>query len=167
MKIRIFVTGGTIDGINLRSKTPRKTYNRQMLAQARINNGIKPSVEILMKKDSREINDTDRALILKKCRDCAENQIIITHGTFTMPDTARYLGKKIHDKVIVITGSAIPFSRNKSDAMFNLGSAFTAVQSLSSGVYIIINGEIFQWNNVKKDLATGRFCRIKRRRGNV
>jgi L-asparaginase len=111
-----------------------------------------------MLKDSREITEEDRKLILKKCQECDEKQIIITHGTFTMPETAEYLGKKkVNGKTIVLTGSMVPFAEKNSDAMFNFGCAFTAVQTLKPGVYVTMNGKIFDFDNVKKNLETGEF----------
>src|SRR3989338_9218226 len=86
-----------------------------------------------------------------------QQAIIITHGTMTLADTAKYLGQKNITKTIVLTGSAIPSNNPDSDALFNIGFAFSAVQSLPSGVYVAINGKIFSWQNVKKNLDTGFF----------
>ena len=92
-----------------------------------------------------------------KCKKAREDQIVITHGTWTMPHTAKYLGKKNLNKTIVLVGSAIPANREGTDAMFNLGSALTAVQTLPVRVYITMNGKIFSWENVKKNADTGFF----------
>lgn len=164
MLIRIFITGGTID--NLDKNKPEtnewdfnKTYIPEMLKQAKITLSVE--TEKLMLKDSRELTKKDRELILKKCQDCKEDKIIITHGTFTMPETAKFLGEKIENKTIVLTGSAIPFNEKNSDALFNLGCATLAVQTLPKGVYITMNGKCFNWNNVRKNLKTGEFEVLK------
>jgi L-asparaginase len=68
--------------------------------------------------------------------------------------------REIREKTIVLTGSAVPFAAEKSDAMFNLGGAVITVQKLPNGVYVVMNGRIFQWNNVRKNLKTGRFEEI-------
>lgn len=110
-----------------------------------------------MQKDSRVITDNDRQTILTKCKDTIEDRIIITHGTFTMPGTAKYLGKANLDKTIVLFGAHIPANKDHSDALFNLGTAFIASQLLSKGVYVLMNGKVFTWDNVKKDFPTGYF----------
>lgn len=145
MLIRIFTTGGTIDGIKLHTSYYKKSFIPKMLKQ-----GMAPSsiqTEELMIKDSREITKKDRELILKKCKECKEKNIIITHGTFTMAETAKFLGPRIKDKVIVLTGSQIPFIEKNSDALFNVGGGVIAVQTLPKGVYVTINGKVLTWNN--------------------
>jgi L-asparaginase len=110
-----------------------------------------------MSKDSKFVTDEDREIILKRCRECKEEKIVITHGTMTMPLTAKYLGEKSLAKTIVLLGSAIPANEENSDALFNLGAALTAVQLLPAGVYLTMNGKVFSWENVKKNLETGFF----------
>jgi len=115
------------------------------------------SVEEIIFKDSRFVNEGDRELIFQKSKKCQEDKIIITHGTMTMPLTAKYLGQKKLEKTIVLLGAAIPGNKENSDALFNLGLAFSAVQLLPKGVYVAMNGKIFSWDNVKKNLNTGFF----------
>ncbi len=110
-----------------------------------------------MSKDSKFVTDDDRALVLKKCLECAEEKIVITHGTMTMSETAKYLGKRKLQKTIVLFGSAMPANKANSDALFNLGAALSTVQLLPIGVYIVMNGKVFSWDNVKKNLDTGFF----------
>ena len=162
MEIAIFSTGGTIDDIDLDSVTDksRETYLPSAFEQAKISKEIKVTSKILMKKDSREITDSDRELIAKECEKCMESRILITHGTFTMAETAAYLGKRISDKTIVLTGSMIPLTEPKNDAEFNLGGAFIAVQLLPVGVYVVFNGIVFHWYNVKKNIEGGYFKKL-------
>ncbi len=75
----------------------------------------------------------------------------------TMLDMAKYLGKKNIPKTIILLGAAIPFNKEKSDALFNVGAAFSAVQLLPHGVYLTMNGKIFSWENVKKNFDKGVF----------
>ena len=159
MKIKIFITGGTIDNLEYDSgdKAPKnpKTSIPELLKQARISKDYK--IEILFMKDSKFLVDGDRKFIFKKCAKCKENKIIITHGTMGMPHTAKFLGKSNLAKTIVLTGSAIPANKKNSDAAFNLGFAFSSVQTLPHGVYIAMNGRTFSWDDVKKNLKTGYF----------
>ena len=140
MPIRIFITGGTIDGLeyNSKEKAPKKFTSiiPKILEEARIKAGYR--TEILMLKDSKFINDEDRKIILEKCRNCREDRIVITHGTMTMPLTAKFLGKSKINKTIVFAGSAIPAKDGKSDAKFNLGFAMAAAETLPKGVYVAI-----------------------------
>ena len=163
MTIKIFITGGTIDDLNYDSEDKitnnPKSLIPELLKQARLSE--KYDAEVLFMKDSRLVTDEERQIIFENCKNCKENKIIITHGTMTMPITAKFLGKSSIKKTIVLTGSALPANDKKSDALFNLGFAFAAVQLLPQGVYIAMNGEIFYWNNVRKNLKTGYFEKEK------
>ena len=85
-----------------------------------------------------------------------EDKIIITHGTDTMVETAKFL-EDIENKTIVLTGSMQPARFKKSDAIFNSGFAYAAALSLDNGVYIAMNGKIFSSDNVRKNIDLGRF----------
>ena len=84
-------------------------------------------------------------------------QIVITHGTDTMVDTANMLADAAIDKTIILTGAMIPVKFGSSDGLFNMGSALSFVQALPSGVYIAMNGQIFNQENVKKNKKMGIF----------
>ena len=163
MTIKIFITGGTIDDLNYgyedKKQNSPKSLIPALLKQARLSE--KYDAEVLFMKDSRLVTDEERKIIFENCKNCKENKIIITHGTMTMPITAKFLGKSSIKKTIVLTGSALPAKSKKSDAMFNLGFAFAAVQILKNGVYVAMNGKIFLWNNVSKNLKTGYFEKEK------
>jgi L-asparaginase len=162
MKIRLFVTGGTFDKeYNELEGTLffKETHVLEMLKLGR----SKVSVEIqtLMLVDSLEMTDDDRELILVHCRKAKESRIVITHGTDTMEETARLLGRSIANKTIVLTGAMVPYKFGSSDGLFNLGSALAFAQSLSPGVYIAMNGRCFVWDNVKKNRKKGEFEEIR------
>lgn len=158
MSIRIFVTGGTFDKEynELNGELYFKdTHLQELLEMGR--NKVPVQIETLMMIDSLEMKDSDRELIVKKCAECPETMIIITHGTDTMAETASWLGKSISGKTVVLTGAMIPIKFGSSDGLFNLGSAFAFVQSLPPGTYVAMNGRYFHWNNVRKNKQTGRF----------
>lgn len=113
--------------------------------------------EIVMLKDSFDIDDTDRAVIKDAINARAERMIVVTHGTSTMTDTGLYLQGQVGDKVVVLTGAMRPFSLFRSDAGFNLGSAIAAAGLLDPGVYIAMNGQVFDPAKVVKDEAAGVF----------
>lgn len=110
----------------------------------------------LLRKDSLELTDEDRAKLKETVGSLTESKIVITHGTDTMTDSATTLAS-IQDKTIVLTGSLAPARFAESDAPFNLGMAFAAVQCLSNGVYITMNGQVFAAGHVRKDRSNARF----------
>lgn len=158
MPIKILVTGGTFDKEydELTGKLFFKdTHLNEILSRGR--SQLEVNVETLMMIDSLEMNETHRELILNKCRESSEYQIVITHGTDTMETTAKVLGEANLAKTIVLTGAMIPYQFGSSDGFFNMGCALSLVQALPTGVYVAMNGKYFPWNNVRKNKATGIF----------
>ncbi|MFH2091109.1 MAG: asparaginase domain-containing protein [Pseudomonadota bacterium] len=151
MKISFYTVGGTIDKVYFDAKSVYEIGEsciEIMLKNARVN--FEYQICSLFKKDSLDMTDTDRAIILKAVQQEHNDKIIITHGTDTMVETALAL-KTASDKTIVLTGAMEPARFETSDAVFNLGSAVAAVQSLPKGVYISMNGRIFMPDNVQKN----------------
>jgi len=107
--------------------------------------------------DSLEMTHAQRAMIVRACRECEEAQIVITHGTDTMVETARAIADGVTDKTVVLTGAMIPYAFGSSDGLFNLGSALSFVQVLPAGVYVAMNGRCFAWNEVRKNRESGVF----------
>ena len=160
--IRILIAGGTIDkeydpltGELIFAKSHLSNILNQVRCKARF------ILEEVMLRDSLQMRSEDREEILKKCVDCIENRIIVSHGTDTMVETGRVLGTNVKSKTIVLVGAMIPYTFGASDALFNLGCAFAAVQALRQGVYITMNGKIFRWDNVIKNKESGEFEKLK------
>ena len=156
--IRILITGGTIDKEYdpiTGELTFSKSHLSNMLNQVKCK--AKFILEEIMLKDSLEMRREDREEILKKCIRCSENKVIVTHGTDTVVETAQFLGRSMEGKTVVLVGAMIPYAFGASDALFNLGCAFSAVQALQPGVYITMNGKILSWNNVRKNRESGEF----------
>ncbi|TFG58791.1 MAG: asparaginase [Spirochaetales bacterium] len=158
MRIRIIITGGTFDkqydavrGV----LTFKDTHLPEILSRVRLTVPVEMEINQLI--DSLDMQDENRRRILASCEACAETRLIITHGTDTMVKTAQYIGAAGLNKTIVLTGAMVPFTVAGSDAMFNLGCAFSAVQVLPVGVYLAMNGRIFTWDNVIKDREEGMF----------
>ncbi len=156
--IRIFFTGGTFDKeydeINGRLFF-KDSHVPEMLRLGRCHLPIE--LRTLMMVDSLEMTDEDRNLILESCRKAKEDRIVITHGTDTMDETARVLGGAGLQKTIVLTGAMVPYKFGSSDGLFNLGSSLAFAQTLPHGVYVVMNGRYFNWDNVQKDRRTGEF----------
>lgn len=161
MKIKIFTTGGTIDKIYFDQKDTYKVGDPQaenLLERANVS--LDYEIKSILKKDSLELTDKDRELIYKNIKSEKINNIVITHGTDTMIKTAKIL-KDIKDKTIVLTGSMYPAKFKDSDAIFNMGFALGVAQSLNHGVYIAMNGTIFDPLKTRKNVKLNRFEVIK------
>jgi L-asparaginase len=161
--IQIFITGGTFDkdyNYITGELFFKDTHLPKMLNRGRCTLDI--DFKTLMMTDSLEMTEDDRTIIAHNCRRSKTDQIIITHGTDKIVETAEYLAKfGIEGKTIVLTGAMIPYAfGTSSDGFFNLGSALAFVQSLPPGVYIAMNGRYFTWENVKKNKKTGFFEEI-------
>jgi len=107
--------------------------------------------------DSLEMTDADREIILTHCQKSSTDKIVITHGTDTMVETARYLADNLQGKTVVLTGAMIPIVFGSSDGLFNMGAALAYVQTLESGIYIAMNGQYFSYDNVRKNKNKGLF----------
>lgn len=155
--IKIFTAGGSID----------KTYStrvsdfivgepqiEQLLREA--NTTLEYEIEPLVMKDSLELSDDDRRLIADRVHSAAESHILITHGTDTMLATAQEL-QDIPGKVIVLTGAMQPAAFKHSDAAFNIGGALLALQTLPEGVYLVMNGRVFDPRRTYKNIQMDRF----------
>ena len=157
MKIKIITTGGTIDKIYFDDKSEFQVGDPQIvevLKEANIT--LDYEVFSLMRKDSLDMSDEDRKLIHEKIKTDPYKHFIVTHGTDTMILTAKTLCN-IHDKVIILTGAMQPAKFRMTDAVFNIACAITAVQLVPDGVYIAMNGRIFNPEKTRKNISLNRF----------
>ena len=157
MSVHIFTTGGTIDKVYFDAKSDYKIGSAQIvdiLQESNVN--FDYTITPLLSKDSLDITEEDRALIVSAISASASSRILITHGTDTMVDTAKGL-RHLTEKTIVLVGSLSPARFKNSDAVFNIGFAVGAVQLLDPGVYIAMNGCIFDSAKVRKNRAENRF----------
>ena len=161
MKIKFFAVGGTIDKVYFDQKS---TYTvgdpgvQEILKEANVT--FEYACDSILQKDSLDMTDEDRQLVYEKVKADPNRYIVLTHGTDTMVLTARILAA-VPDKVIVLTGSMQPARFKASDAEFNIGAAVAAVQILPSGVYIAMNGRIFDPEKVEKNWELNRFEEIE------
>lgn len=158
--IQIFITGGTFDkSYNYINGELffEKTHLPEMLKRSRCQLDLK--IETLMMIDSLEMNDSHLEEIISKCKNCNTDKIIITHGTDRMVETAKAIAQsELKHKTIILTGAMIPYAfGSSSDGFFNLGCALSYVQTLNKGVYITMQGQYFNWNEVVKNLEKGCF----------
>jgi len=160
--LRIITTGGTFDKQYDAIKgelTLRESQLPRILLQARCT--LTVHLEGPLAVDSLYMTEQQREEIAQACVHSAEDRIVIIHGTDTMCATARVIAKSNIDKTIVLTGAMTPYSLEGSDAVFNLGSAISAVQLLEPGVYITMSGRILPWDNCQKDSNKGIFVPIR------
>ena len=160
-RVHIITTGGTIEGLeyNTLEHGPAvlTATIQDFLKDANIS--IKYTLEKAFQKDSRFITSEDRLLLAERivASDC--DYVLITHGTLTMVETSKFLGRLGLDKTIVLVGALILGIQENTDAPFNLGYAIGSMSHLRQGVYIAMNGSIFSWENVKKNLEKNQFER--------
>jgi L-asparaginase len=163
--IHFIITGGTIDSFyegtkdtvipNEKSIIPRFVESLKLYD--------KPEFTIVCMKDSRDIVKADLKKILDAVEKSPHKKIIITHGTYTMPDSARFLkaNLKRKDQTIIITGSMIPLlGFSPSDGPFAIGYAIAKTQDLENGIYVCMNGKVFSSEEVMKVNKEGRFSSI-------
>lgn len=157
--ILVVTTGGTIDKVYFDAKSNYEVGESvvgDLLRQAQVR--VPFEMLALLRKDSLEITDAERAQIRQRIEARPERRVVMTHGTDTMTDTARAL-MALTDRTIVLTGSLSPARFAQTDAVFNVGMAFAAVQALPVGVYIVMNGQIFAADRVHKDRQHNVFLR--------
>ena len=160
LKITFIQTGGTID------KYYPKTRNEwafeigdsaiQRILE-KINPTFKYEIITAFKKDSLEINSSDRNHLLALIQKQPSTIFIITHGTDTLIKTGKFLEKKLNEQLVILTGALRPERFTNSDAALNIGIAIGAANTLSKGIYIAMNGIIQTANSAKRDKKTDCF----------
>ncbi|MCW1401133.1 asparaginase [Novosphingobium sp. MW5] len=159
--ILVLTTGGTIDKAYFDALSEYQIVDSgipELLKEARV--ALPFRVVELMRKDSLELTDADRALIASTAKEAPESRIVVTHGTDTMTDTAKVLAEAVPGKTVVLTGALSPARFAETDAPFNLGMAFAAAQTAGPGVWIAMSGQVFDGLKVKKDRAAGKFVAV-------
>ena len=161
MRIKFFTTGGTIDKVYFDAKSEFEVGPPQVLEVVKeANVTFEYDIESILQKDSLDMTQSDRDLVRQKVAAEPCPHIVVTHGTDTMVQTARAL-LNIAGKTIVLTGSMQPARFRSTDAVFNIGTAVGAVQSLTCGVYIVMNGRVFDPGRTRKNVEQNCFEEIE------
>ena len=155
--LTIVATGGTIDKIYFDDKSNYQIGAPQ-IGEILNQLGVAFAFDViaLMRKDSLHMDDADRDLIRRTILAQPHRHVLVTHGTDTMVETARVLAD-IAGKTIVLTGALNPARFQGSDAVFNIGCAVGAIQALPDGVYIAMNGRVWDPQRVRKNRDANRF----------
>ena len=159
--ILVLTTGGTIDKNYFDALSEYQIVDSgipALLAEARV--AVPFRVVEVMRKDSLELPEDDRALIAAAAREAPESRIVVTHGTDTMTETARVLAAQVPGKTVCLTGALSPARFAETDAPFNLGMAFATAQVAPAGVWIAMSGQVFDGLKVRKDRAAGKFVAL-------
>lgn len=159
--ILILTTGGTIDKNYFDALSEYQIVESgipALLSEARV--ALPFRIEEFSRKDSLDLTAADRAELARRVAEAAEHRVVITHGTDTMTETAKVLAAAVPGKTICLTGALSPARFAQTDAPFNLGMAFAAVQVASPGVYIAMSGQLFDGCKVRKDRDAGMFVAI-------
>jgi L-asparaginase len=159
--IVVITTGGTIDKAYFDALSLYQVGETVVDKLLRIAQVTYPyRIVQLLRKDSLELTDGDRKALLRHIANADSSRILITHGTDTMTETARFLAP-LNRKTIVLTGALSPARFSESDATFNLGMAFAVAQTAPPGVYVAMNGHVFRGDEVRKDRDNARFVRVQ------
>ena len=151
MTLHIITTGGTIDKVYFDAQSEYEVGSPQVLEILReAHVTFDHTLESVLRKDSIELTEADRQLIRRHVEAAPANRVLITHGTDTMVQTALAL-EDIPRKTVVLTGSMQPARFRNTDAVFNVGVAIGAVQCLPPGVYLAMNGRVFDPRRVRKN----------------
>ncbi|TMN25397.1 asparaginase domain-containing protein [Pseudoxanthomonas sp. X-1] len=153
----VVTTGGTIDKIYFDDKSDYQVGEPQIgRILKELGVAFRFTVIPIIRKDSLHITDADRELLRATIAAQSARHVLITHGTDSMVQTAQALAS-LEDRVIVLTGALNPAGFRGSDAEFNIGCAVGAVQSAPEGVWIAMNGRIWNPRHVRKNVAANRF----------
>lgn len=165
MSLLVLTTGGTIDKLYFDALSEYQIGDsvvERLLRTARV--ALPFRVAELMRKDSLDLTDGDRRAIVDAVAAAAETRIVVTHGTDTMTDTARALAgataEGVHGKTVVLVGALAPARFADSDATFNLGMAVATAQVAAPGVWIAMNGTVFDGTKVRKDRTINGFVPV-------
>jgi L-asparaginase len=157
MNIKFYAVGGTIDKVyfdRISDYQVGESMLVDILREAKVT--FDYECDSLIHKDSLDMTDADREMLFESIESDENQRIVVTHGTDTMIETARKL-QGIENKTVVLTGAMQPAKFKSSDAEFNVGFAVAAVQTLPSGVYIAMNGRIFDPDKVRKHRELNQF----------
>lgn len=159
-EILVITTGGTIDKVYFDAKSDfevGQSVVEELLREAHV--GIGYRIMELMRKDSLELTDADRETIRAAIESSGASRVVVTHGTDTMTDTATAIAATVaaSGATVVLTGSLAPARFAHTDATFNVGMAFATAQVAKPGIYIVMNGQVFDGLAVRKDRAQNRF----------
>lgn len=162
MDLQVFTTGGTIDKVYFDAKSEYEVGEPQIahiLREANVT--VDYDVTTLFRKDSLDMTEADRQVIADHVRRSTSAHIVVTHGTDTMVQTGQVLQEIVEERTVVLVGSLHPARFKDSDAVFNIGFAVAAAQTLPPGVYIAMNGQVFDPDAVRKNRDANQFERVE------
>ena len=167
-KINVIITGGTIDSEWDAAADTATTRGESVIPQYldKLKLDVDFTYNTVCMKDSRQLTPDDLKAITEAVEKGSADKVLITHGTYTMPDTARYiqvrLGGGLSQKSIVLTGSLVPLEGyTMSDAPFNLGFSIATLLTMKPGVLLAMNGNLFTPQEVAKNMSEARFFSIE------
>jgi len=158
LELALFTTGGTIDGADSDRglSRPESDAARWLTSQP----DLKISATAILNKDSRQITSADRTSIVEAILKSPSRAILVTHGTFTIADTARALKTAFGDtkKTVLLVGAWVPFGGENSDAPSQMEFALKTLHTGAPGVWIAMDGRLWDPDlTIKKEVAPGKF----------
>lgn len=165
--ITLVTTGGTLEKVydETTGTLVNKHSNVAHILQGLRLQDTRINIHELMNKDSLDMTDVERALIVETVRLQTETHgidgVIVLHGTDTLSNTGEALFKGIKDPrcPVILTGAMRPFELKQSDALQNLTESIFAISVLEPGIYAVAHGRALQFPGVVKDKAAGTFTK--------
>ena len=160
-RIHVITTGGTIEKIYSEQRGSVENVENRIesyLARLRLPD-LEVGVTRLMNKDSLEMTDADRAVIVDAVSQRRDAPVVITHGTDTMVETGRCIEAALGALAypVILTGAMTPLGFESSDGLQNLTESFFAAHVLAPGVYVVMHNQVFPVSRVRKDRERARF----------
>jgi len=119
----------------------------------------------LMRKDSLDMDDNDRAAVLtavKQALETGAEGVVVVQGTDTLSLTGETIFQAIRNPEIpiVLTGAMRPYVVQGSDAAQNIAETLFSFHFLKPGVYAVMHGKMCVFPGVIKDRATMTFTNV-------
>ncbi|WP_263831997.1 asparaginase [Sulfurospirillum oryzae] len=159
-KILILNTGGTFNKRYNPLKGELEVPNDGIALEAILRYCNNTSYELLniIHKDSLDMDENDRELIVKTIQDSSCHKVLIIHGTDTMDVTATFLALHVKDKIITLTGAMVPFSIDTVEATSNFMLALGDLMCREkNGVNLAMHGAIAGHGSIYKNRQKGIF----------
>lgn len=165
MTITIITTGGTI--AKTFNEADGSLRNDRPIVEAIVAGLRLPDIGVRFKhvlsKDSLDLSDDDRRLILETVRHAVleSNGVVVAHGTDTLAVTAELICRELSPIRIpvVFTGAMRPYEFRDSDAPQNVTEALLACRFLPPGVFVAMHNRVLQFPGVVKDRERLTFVR--------
>lgn len=160
MEITIINTGGTFNKrynpLEGKLEVPKDNVALNKIIASCYN--VQFEIKNIISKDSLEMDDTDRQVILDTIEKAKSDKVIVIHGTDTVDITAEFIKRHIKNKTVVFTGAMVPMSIDEVEATLNFSTAIGFLNAnVKEGVYLAMHAAVVEASKLIKNRAVGKF----------